>query len=707
MENRLGTTIVSGRRAAFLSVSAAALLLTGFQAAQAETALIADESQSQVDRISVVATRTPRPAFTYPGSVSVLDRDAISDFAASSIADIFDSVPGVTFAGGPRRTGEVPTVRGISGAGVLVLFDGVRQNFLSGHDGRFFIDPDLLRAVEVVRGASSALYGSGALGGVIAFQTLTADDLLNEDEHFGFELKTGFQGVNDEILAGGTLFGRGMDGRLDGVASLTFRSSDDIDLATGDVLRSDDELYSSLVKGSYEITDGITASATWIGYNGTAQEPNNGQGLNSGDLVDKDSESNTVRAGLTFNPADRAFLDGELFGYYTSASVDEAELDSPRVISREVESFGLVATNTSRFTLAPGATLALTYGAEVYEDEQTGTDNQTTDGTRGGVPNATARTYGGFVQADLALDTPLGLVTAIPGLRYDRFITEGDFDTEDSAFSPKIGVSLAPMDGLLLFGSYAEAFRAPAINEIFADGVHFTIPLDPGVDAPNFFIANPDLEPESSATWEAGAGLDRADVFLDGDQVILKGTYYRTHAENLIDLDVDVTFAPSCFAPGLPFPCTAGTSRNANVRNAFLEGVEVEGSHETDWTFLTLSYTRIEGFDEDTGDFLGLLNPDRVFLNAGVKVAPWDLRIGTRMEFATAFTKVNDPSEARDGYQVFDLYAVWQPLDGPLAGLRLDLGVDNLFDEEYERVFAGVPEPGRNLKLSARWRQTY
>lgn len=57
-------------------------------------------------------------------------------------------------------------------------------------------------------------------------------------------------------------------------------------------------------------------------------------------------------------------------------------------------------------------------------------------------------------------------------------------------------------------------------------------------------------------------------------------------------------------------------------------------------------------------------------------------------------------TERRDSYHVFDVYAVWQPADGMLKGVRLDLGVDNITDEDYEVVAAGVSEPGRNYKAA-------
>ena len=94
--------------------------------------------------------------------------------------------------GGPRRTGEVPSIRGFDGPDVVVLFDGARQNFGSAHDGRFFIDPGLVKRVEVLRGSASSLYGSGGTGGVIEFRTVDAADFLAPDESAGATVSGGY-----------------------------------------------------------------------------------------------------------------------------------------------------------------------------------------------------------------------------------------------------------------------------------------------------------------------------------------------------------------------------------------------------------------------------------------------------------------------------------------------------------------------------------
>ncbi|MEO1135842.1 MAG: TonB-dependent receptor [Pseudomonadota bacterium] len=682
------------------------------------------------DVITVYATRNPIPAFDYPGQVTVVEKDVIDDFNPSTLSDVFDAVPGANFSSGPRRTGDAPDVRGLSGEGVLVLFDGARQSFLSGHDGRFFVDPDLVRAVEVVRGPTSALYGSGALGGVIAVRTITADDFLEDGERAGVKASAGFQSVNDEFRLSGTGVWRSEDERLDLVGNFTLRNSSDIELGNGLTLPADDEILSSLLKATVRPNDDWTLSASWIRYGGDSVDPNNPQGVNTAgagnSLVERDIDSNTIQGTVNFNPASNNLIDANLVGYFTRNTVEEDEVETTRLISREVETFGVSFDNRSRFNLGP-ADLTLTYGGEYYRDEQVGLDNTTVDGTRGGVPDATGKFYGAFAQAELSLTGPYGVVTVIPGVRWDRFENDavGEASTDDEAVSPKVGVSWKPIPEIILFGNWAEAFRAPSFNEIYADGVHFQIPnfsvpgpfgpMGPPALVTNFFVPNQDLVPEESQTWEVGAGVDLENLLFDGDSFTAKGSYYQSDVTNLIDLEVNIPF--TCFlTPGElpPFapPCGSGEafgnfSRNVNVVNAELNGVELEAFYDSEYAYMRGNFTTIDGVDADSGDFVGVLAPSTFFIDGGVKWPDADLRLGARMLIASDFNEVNDPVDARDGYAVGDIYAVWEPSSGVLEGLRLDLGVDNITDANYEVVFAGVSQPGRNFKAAISWRQGF
>ncbi len=703
-------------------IASSALSLTGIAIAQ-DTASDAEELRE--DTVTVYGTSNPLPVFDYPGQVTVVDREALETLAPSAISDALRDVPGLDFAGGPRRTGELPTLRGLSGQNVLILLDGARQSFTSAHDGRFFVDPELIGTAEVVRGPASALYGSGAVGGVLAFESVDADDLLADDETWGARARLGYQSVNEETLASLTAYTR--QGAFDGIASFGIRQSGDIELSSGVDLPSDDDIQTALLKGSYDLTDALNIEASWQRFTNTAIEPNNGQGaLGTGDgvldrSVEKDITTDTFRLGLNFNPNANDWIDLDVNAYQTSSDVDEFDATVPRTTVRDIETTGFNLRNASRFTLGD-ADMTLTIGGDWYKDEQVGTDDQTADGTRGGVPNGESEFTGIFAQLETILPTPAGQFVIIPGVRYDEFESSSSIapgqDNSDDAISPRFAASFAPegAEWLRLFGSYSEGFRAPSVNELYLDGVHFQIPhpvlFNPGmgsfVFAPNNFVPNPDLVPEDTETIEFGTGVDFRKIFHEPDRLQAKISYFETDADNLINLSVNVAPDATCFAPPFFQPCTFGTSESANVDRAELEGWEGELRYDSERIFARANFSSIEGTDVSDGSDLGSLTPDRMALNFGVKLPEWNTRLGARVQHASDFEqRVSNGSggftvqDERDGYVVFDIYATYRP--DFVEGLRLDLGIDNVFDKDYERVFAGVSEPGTNFKIAASW----
>ena len=559
-----------------------------------------DERVEEV--VTVYGTSNPIPVFDYPGQVTVVDREALDTLAPSSISDALRDVPGLDFAGGPRRTGQLPTIRGLSGQNVLILLDGARQSFTSAHDGRFFVDPELIGSAEVVRGPASALYGSGAVGGVLALESVDADDLLGEDEVWGGRARLGYQSVNEEALASFTAYTR-QDG-FDGLASFGIRQSGDIELGSDVDLPSDDDIQTALLKGSYALTDALTIEGSWQRFTNTAIEPNNGQGTaGTGDSildreVEKDITTDTFRLGLDFNPEANDWIDLNVTAYQTSSDVDEFDVTIPRTTVRDIETTGFSARNASRFTLGTAET-TLTIGGDWFRDEQTGTDDQTDTGTRGGVPNGESEFMGLFAQLEAVIETPAGQFVVIPGIRYDEFESSSSVapenDNSDKAGSPRIASSFAPAGAgwLRLSASYSEGFRAPSINELYLTGLHFEVPhpvlFNPAmgsfVFAPNNFIPNPDLVPEQTETIEFGAGIDFNQVLVSSDRLQAKVSYYQTDTDQLINLSVNAAPDPTCFAPPFFQPCTFGTSTSSNVDTAELEGWEGELHYDTDRFF--------------------------------------------------------------------------------------------------------------------------
>ncbi|MCS6892410.1 MAG: TonB-dependent receptor plug domain-containing protein, partial [Rhodovarius sp.] len=163
-----------------------AALLPGLAAAQSAP------RETPLDAIQTEATRTPQAAGDVAAPVTVLRREELLRRQPANINDLLSDIPSAEADGLPRNTVMQPQIRGLGDERVIVRLDGVRQNFNSGHRGRLFLDPELLREVTVLRGPASMLYGSGALGGVLSLRTIEADDVIRPGRSAGAILGFGY-----------------------------------------------------------------------------------------------------------------------------------------------------------------------------------------------------------------------------------------------------------------------------------------------------------------------------------------------------------------------------------------------------------------------------------------------------------------------------------------------------------------------------------
>ena len=680
------------------------------------------ESTTVLDTISVTATRNPIRSFEYPGMVSVVGRERILTRQPSTPDDMMRFIPNVEFTGGPRRTGEVPSIRGFDGADVVILFDGARQNFGSAHDGRFFLDPSLVKRVEVLRGPASSLYGSGGMGGVIEFRTIDAADFLGADETAGATASGGYRSANEEWRGTLTAYAKEEDG-FDLVGSVVARDSGTIRLGGGQRLENtEDDILAGLAKASYEPADHHRVEGSFTAFGNDAREPNNGQGeggqLAPG-MVDKRLRSNTLRLAYRYDDPANKWVDLDLVSYYSAFNADELRLDDQgagpegELLKRDVDTLGARLDNRSRMSFSDHLAATFTYGGEWYRDEQ---DGAAGSGERDGVPDSRAVFSGLFAQAEVAVSRLGGLpgdLLVIPGVRYDSYRTtrRGAGDNRADQVSPRIGVSYLPTDWFMLFTNYAHAFRAPTFNEIYLSGVHFQIPLGRTAIV-NRFVANPDLKPQRTRTVEFGGGLSFDALFRSDDRLRIKASLFRAQGRDFIDLSVHqpAVFGPrgplpQCFRPG----ACDGTTNSTNVPKAKLWGTEVEASYESSRLYVTLGAATIDGENSDSGEKLGARTPDTYTADTGLRLHELDSVLGLRLLAAKRFEDdpATDDNEERAGYAVVDTYFTWQPSAGPLEGVRLSLGVDNIFDKAYSRVFTGADEEGRSFNVSAGYALTW
>lgn len=650
-----------------------------------------DKETKELEAVTVYATKSAQSTFDVPAMVNVIHTDAPGKALSSSTKDLLNHTPGVEVDNGPRRNGQTVSIRGFDAEAIITLKDGRRQNFESAHDGRFFIDPSLLKRVEVVKGASSSIYGGGAVGGVVAFETKDASDMLEPGEMAGASFSLGGRTGNEEVSSIVTGYGRTKN--MDLIGSLALRSSGDINTPE-DELDTDDQVASALLKAAFTVGDWHTFKAEFQASNNDGQEPNNGSGAigSSNPIVDKVVNDKQYSLKYAYeNPGDQ-LLNTKLHLYFNDTDVEETDItgsNAGRVQSRAIETLGFTADNQSRFDLSDTHQHTLSYGFEIYQDDQVGKRSTSADGTRPGVPDANTLNYGAYLQDEIALETGIGRFLIIPGIRYDRYQSEDNVGNEqdESSFSPKLAVSYNPTDNFVIFGSVAQAFRAPNMTEVYAAGLHFP---GGGPIPDNNFIPNPDLEPEKVTTYELGAGVDFDKLFTGDDSLNVKGSAFLSHGKDFIAQEVNVF---------------AGTTQFLNIDKAELYGFEISSTYGIGAFEANAGLSYVHAKDDDTGDYIDNNVPLTLTTDFNYTIADYSSVIGFQSRFAKGNDRVSDGNEGTGGYGVHDIYYRWAPTDGSFQNMTVDFGISNIFDQKYTKRYAVLVEEGRsfNLKATYKW----
>lgn len=670
---------ISGRtvRATTLSFAAAFAGAALAATAQAQTpptpTPVTTVPPTVLDTVSIDATRSARPVFNVPGSTSVVEGETIDRRQPNSFGDLIRDLPGVEISGGPRPGGVQPNIRGLESERVQIRIDGARQDFQNEHKGRVFIDPDMIKRIEVVRGPQSTLYGSGAIAGLLSFTTKDASDLLQPGQHWGFRVKTGYQSAYDSAMTAVTGFAK-VD-RFDVVAQGLWRTSSDMRQGGGSLLPySGVEVKSGLAKAGVDIAPGARATVTWLGYrdNGFSTTTPNTGATNA--PAERDTSQHTMAANFTYNPDNSPWFDMRVSVYHSRLDLSERLLSSNRLDNSKFRTTGLDVANSTSFAVHNAVKLRFTYGLDGYFQNVVGTRN---GAPRPQYPDANANAFGLFAQSEISL---FDIVTVTPGVRYDRYYRAPVFaaagpSLQASHVSPRVSVSVDPVKWFGVYGLYAEAFRAPALNELYVSGTHF-----PG----NTFIPNPFLRPEIARNREVGVNLRLNDLAFKGDRLRGRVAYFNTNYSDFIDQVI-----------------TAVTTTSVNRSTANISGWEAQLMYTGGGFFAGIAASRIRGqTTTPTVTPLSSIPADKLVLTGGYTHEPWGLTFGGRLKFVAEQNLVPAGTPMTPGYAIYDLFASWQPETGPLRGVRMDFAVENISDLRYRDHLSAVNDPGRNFKFS-------
>jgi hemoglobin/transferrin/lactoferrin receptor protein len=689
MNNSLKTLLCLGAGAC-LSISA-----------RADDAL-AEPGEAPIDQVVVVAHKDARSIRDVAANVTVLSRAELNNELATSINDVFRYVPGVDSEGAGTRFGtEGINIRGIGGNRVAIVVDGVplSDQFDVGsfsNATRDFIDAGLIQSIEVLHGPASALYGSSAIGGVVAVRTPDPADLR-------------IQSHRADVLA----TWRGADNSGHGQAMVAI-GDDSLGLTAGFSRREGAETDSAAAPDSLDTRDYERQTAllklvaddrrgnTWrVGLihqdSRTLSELQSmlGQGrFRSTTALEGDDEyrMDVAIVSFDFGTPGGWVENGVVRAYYEVADIEQSTLDE-RAAARTPVSIDrffafeqqIRGAELNLWKDLAGARLAhrLGFGVE-YRERRTeefrdGLSTNLATGAQTSVllgedfplrdfPISTTSEIGAYIEDTMTV----GDWTLIAALRADRFDLSPHADPmylEDYPFaelisltesdlSPKLGLIYDAGSGIDIYFQYSHGFRAPP----YADA-------NIGLELPVFnvrAIPNPDLKSESSDGFDIGMRWQGMNASA---RLSAFHTRYDDFIESKVRLGADPVTGRILF-------------QSQNLRETRIEGIEAGWTGRWGAFGLDGSAYYARGINKETNEALNSVGPAQAVL--GFSWYSRDDRRQLRLK-ATLTDDWSDRDETSGelfkpaGHGLLDVYLTQQ------LGRRTTVraGLHNLTDKTY------------------------
>ncbi|MFM1228736.1 TonB-dependent hemoglobin/transferrin/lactoferrin family receptor [Yersinia enterocolitica] len=646
------------------------------------------------DTLKVTGTRAVTDSFQYPGTMTVIDASSPQNQTATSAAEMLKNIPGVSVTGVGRTNGQTVNIRGYDQYGVLVLIDGIRQGINGAHFNGTFLDPALIKQVSVIRSPSTALFDSGALGGVIAYETVNAADLLADDENFG--MRIGHYSASAYHSQGLAMSAFGRSENLDGIIALSKRKVGNLRQSNGYDAPNKEAINSLMLKGTLNLSDNQSLTTALRYYNNRARQPRMAHQSapnlekNISPMINRSTIQRDAELTWHLQPEHLDWLDATTQIYTTEINVnDDVPVKGEGYGSRKQVTRGIKLENRSKlFTDSPAAHL-LTYGIE------TNHQRQIPKGAIRSFPPAEIKLSSGWLQNEVTLrDLP---VTLLASTRFDSYKNsrEGFADKEAKNQSTRGAVTVNPTDWLMLFGAYSQAFRTPTLTELYNNSLHFDMWI-----AKNYWQPNPNLKPESNVTREAGFGLHFDNLLADDDAVKLKASYFHIDAKDRITSEVHAN------------PFGKNYSGYINIPRSKSWGWDASLDYQNRWFDWNLAYNRTRGINLDTRQFINSINPDTVTSRLNIPIANSGFSTGwvATMAENTKFMKNNDaktskkaPYKPQAGYTVHDFYLSYRG-QGALKGVTTTAVLGNAFNKKHYSP-QEIPRDGRNAKvlISYQW----
>lgn len=701
------------------------------------------------------------PSITVLGSrvgdalgASRLSSEHIETRQADNVGTLLNVLPGVNMGGTARPSGQTLNVWGLGDEeDIAISLDGAPKNFEKYQQGTVFVEPELLKRVNVDKG-SFDVSRAGSPAGAVQLETRSASDFMGSRTGFGAYLKSAYHTNDHQQQYTGALMWR--SDRADVLLALSRRVGKDIHMPSGDpFLFSANSQRSVLLKSNIDVSEHSRLTLSFVEGQHTGWEP---WAAKSGNALSAPSEADIRRYGLDEawkrklvyrQQSDRSA--SVRYRLATTASSDwETTLSYSRTRQHDTRS-----EHASKYLAASMGNESWTSYRNLGLDSRyrmqfsTGQlEHETLIGVSANTLNREVLMFdaGKTKKADYhygyyspyympsgkqvrwsmyASDTiSWHRWTGSLGLRYDHYRNEGQrnlasiynsmLPTAGHDYRPKVYAGWSPYLGLkyqltpqlALFANVSKTWRSPVIDELYE------------VQSASSRISGTsrDLRPERVLSQRYGLSSNFSHLLKSSDRLSVRALVFSLIGKDEVFKTRGIACEATLNNASGNAVCQKPIANNRNLPGYDIQGFELEAYYDSPTWLASLSYSIAYGhwYSSPRNPYLKQrawltsVPPQKAVLSLGYQFQSFGLLLGWRGEFVGSqpySVKDTDPDAAywalpkTTGYALHGLYAVYRPKS--LSSLSVQLTIDNLFNRDYRPYLSErVSQVGRNFKAS-------
>lgn len=677
------------------------------------TVLANEVQEYELDEMVVTATRTAQENIKVPAQVNVITAEDIKEKNVLTITDALKTIPGLYDgrAGGMSDVANSIQIRGFAEDEILVLYDGMPLNDgYSGNVNWSAIAIDDVAKIEVLHGAASSLYGGRAVGGVINIISKNPDkDSVHVYANYGSD-STWKRGINlskklnDKWSLGFGYENKETDGHYKKLIykyktkAMNTPASGSV-IGTGAVAdkhsngkdmyilgqpgggRSEDNTYNFKIKYNFTDKQSMTYRYTHDKYKYFATDPvtfihdADGKPMFSGsvllpdgkyldftesDFTDYDGRRNIDRHALQYKDDENninfnlGLTNVKDYGYATGSDLaGQGSGNDAKYPSKAYKADFQKVWEGSKNTVVAGFNVqkdTMEY-VKANLSKWSDKDSITSIKSRMGGTNLNGAL---FVQDDLKLSDVYGLTM---GLRLDHYQKKDGFFDDASThidqreekyteLSPKLAFKYMPDEDTTYYVSYGHSFNAPSLYKLYRH--------DPAYG----YVANPDLKPETSDTFEIGLKKNF------GSKLYTALALYTAKTTDMINAETR----------------SDGKKWYVNIDEAKRQGAELALDYQIDNKFSTFANINLKHAVDGAGD--RIYSVPKQLLKAGVKYNydKWTAYInGQYVSSRNTEKMVGGKLYAEDGFFTADAGLSYKFMKNG----TISFAVNNIFDRDY------------------------